>query len=293
MATDPAFFTIPVTISEAGVTLANIAPIQSGTALARVTAGAGAPEEVTFTDLKTALGIETLDAATIKTRYESNANTNPFTDSEQSKLAGLESSKYLGTYPNLSALQTAHPNAEQGNYADVDGGVGAEVARYVWDDDDADWTQLAGASAAETPASIKTLYESNADTNAYDDAAVAKVAASLVAGDLDTLSKINATLTDATLIDTGDSRLSDSRAPTAHTHTASEVTDFAAAVATEIASDPTVASKAPISVGVGHAAHGADANFVRPAGYPLVMWFGTVTPNNMAVGDLYFDTTGS
>ena len=44
--------------------------------------------------------------------------------------------------------------------------------------------------------------------------------------DIDTLSKLNTIVTDATLIDTADARLSDSRTPTAHNHTASEITDF-------------------------------------------------------------------
>ena len=44
--------------------------------------------------------------------------------------------------------------------------------------------------------------------------------------DIDTLAELNAIITDATLIDTNDSRLSDARTPTAHTHTASEITDF-------------------------------------------------------------------
>ena len=44
--------------------------------------------------------------------------------------------------------------------------------------------------------------------------------------DINTLAKINAIITDATLIDTGDARLSNARTPTAHTHPASEVTDF-------------------------------------------------------------------
>jgi len=44
--------------------------------------------------------------------------------------------------------------------------------------------------------------------------------------DIDTLAELNAIVGDATLIDTGDFRLSDARTPTAHTHTASEVTDF-------------------------------------------------------------------
>lgn len=45
----------------------------------------------------------------------------------------------------------------------------------------------------------------------------------LSATDIDTLAELNAIVTDATLIDTGDSRLSDARTPTAHNHAASEI----------------------------------------------------------------------
>jgi hypothetical protein len=48
----------------------------------------------------------------------------------------------------------------------------------------------------------------------------------LVVGDIDTLAKLNGLVTDATLIDTNDARLSDARTPTAHTHTKSDITDF-------------------------------------------------------------------
>ena len=41
--------------------------------------------------------------------------------------------------------------------------------------------------------------------------------------DINTLSALNAIITDATLIDTTDSRLSDARAPTAHTHAATSI----------------------------------------------------------------------
>jgi len=44
--------------------------------------------------------------------------------------------------------------------------------------------------------------------------------------DIDTLSELNSIITDATLIDTTDSRLSDARTPLAHTHVAADITDF-------------------------------------------------------------------
>lgn len=76
---------------------------------------------------------------------------------------------------------------------------------------------------------ISTL---NSQQNIQDTAIAlntAKISATgneLEASDIDTLSELNSIITDATLIDTNDSRLSDARTPLAHTHTKSEITDF-------------------------------------------------------------------
>ena len=111
-------------------------------------------------------------AAQAKAKYESNANTNAFTDADKAKLAGLEGSKFRGLFASEAALpSTGNP----GDYADVDVGTGSNVVRYVWDDDDAQWVEQQGATPGETPASIKTKYEQNPDTNAYSDADKAKV----------------------------------------------------------------------------------------------------------------------
>ena len=110
------------------------------------------------------------DAASIKTKYESNLDTNAYTDAEKTKLAGLESSKFVGQYPDLASLQTAYPTAPVGSYAYVDGGVGQDVTKYIWDNNDSEWVEQLGESAEETPATIKAKYESNPDTNAFTDA---------------------------------------------------------------------------------------------------------------------------
>ena len=107
--------------------------------------------------------------ATIKTKYESNANTNAYTDGEKTKLAGLESSKFLGEFVSLLALQTAFPSPSVGSYAYVDTGTGQDVEKYLWDSSDSQYVLQQGSSTAETPATIKTKYESNANTNAFTD----------------------------------------------------------------------------------------------------------------------------
>lgn len=120
----------------------------------------------------------------LATDYESNANTNKYTDTEKSKLAGLESSKFKGTYVDLTALQTAHPTADAGSYAYVDAGIGEDVQSYIWDNDDNAWVLQTGTGTSETPVSIKSKYESNADTNAFTDADKALVASSLQPSDV-------------------------------------------------------------------------------------------------------------
>lgn len=98
-----------------------------------------------------------------------------FTAAEKAKLAGLEGSHYRGTYLNLTALQTALPTAEPGDYADVDAGAADPVQRYIWDDNDGEWVAQAGSADPVTAAQVKTLYESNPDTNAFTDAEKSKL----------------------------------------------------------------------------------------------------------------------
>lgn len=116
-----------------------------------------------------------------------------YTAAEKAKLAGLEGSHYRGTYLNLTALQTALPTASAGDYADVDAGTADPVQRYIWDDSDDEWVAQAGSADPITAAQVKTLYESNADTNAYTDAEKSKlggVAAGATANaDTDSLSE--------------------------------------------------------------------------------------------------------
>lgn len=113
-------------------------------------------------------------ATNIKTKYESNANTNVFTDGEKSKLATLESSKFLGTFLNVAAIPTV--NAVAGSYADVDAGAGVDVQRYIFDANDSKFVQSTSTVAGETSASIKMKYEDNADTNAFTDTEKTKLA---------------------------------------------------------------------------------------------------------------------
>ena len=97
-----------------------------------------------------------------------------FTAAEKAKLAGLEGGHFKGVFASLAALQVAFPAASAGDYADVDAGVGSATIRYVWDVSDEEW-QPVGSGSPLTAADIKTLYESNPDTNAYTDAEKSKL----------------------------------------------------------------------------------------------------------------------
>jgi hypothetical protein len=121
-----------------------------------------------------------LTAAEIKTLYESNAETNAFTDSDKNKLSLLESSHFRGLFASLGDLQTAIPTGNSGDYARIDGGTGVDSLSYIWDTDDAQWIE--NAPSALTDAEIKSQYENNADTNAYTDAEKTKLGLAIVEG---------------------------------------------------------------------------------------------------------------
>jgi hypothetical protein len=114
------------------------------------------------------------NGAAIKSAYEAEANTNAYTDAEKTKLAGIEGSLFLGTFVSEAALTTAHAAPVVGSYAFVDTGVSTDVQMYIWDDTDAAYVVSTGGGT-ETASSIKTKYESNADTNAFTDAEKAKL----------------------------------------------------------------------------------------------------------------------
>lgn len=127
----------------------------------------------------------TAESSALKTSILSNANTNFLTDEQVTKLNDLESSKFLGLYTTLSALNTAHPSPAVGSYAYVDAGVSSAVQHYIWDDDDDEFVLQQGSSTAETGASIKTKLFSETDTNNYDDEAKGKVDALPAGGPAD------------------------------------------------------------------------------------------------------------
>ena len=95
-----------------------------------------------------------------------------FTQAEKDKLSYLEGSKFVGLFVSESALPLS---GSEGDYANVDGGVGSDVYRVIWDSSDNKWVRLQGVSTELTDAQIKQQYESNPDTNAFTDDEKAKL----------------------------------------------------------------------------------------------------------------------
>lgn len=69
----------------------------------------------------------------------------------------------------------------------------------------------------------------------------------------------------------------DGKAPTSHTHAQADITGLTSILA-----------QVPIVI-----RHGSDAAFARPSAPNPAFWFGSVEPNNIANGDVYWETTTS
>lgn len=89
-----------------------------------------------------------------------------YTTEEKNKLAGLESSLFLGVYGSLAELEAAHPTSDRpGEYAFIP--AGGNIYMFVWDTITRMWVTIGSGSEAITAEQVKTLYESNPDTNAF------------------------------------------------------------------------------------------------------------------------------
>ena len=85
-------------------------------------------------------------------------STNDFTDPLKTKLEGLQSSHFRGTFVDLDALQAGVDAPVAGDYADVDGGAGRVVERYIYDSNDTSWVQQgAGGGEVLNTSTINTL----------------------------------------------------------------------------------------------------------------------------------------
>lgn len=119
--------------------------------------------------ISTVAGLQSALDSKVSAEVGKGLSSNDYTSAEKAKLAGLESSRFKGMFPTLSALQSSVSSPSAGDYADVDAGTGSEVQRYIWDASDSLWAAQQGASGQLTAAQIKAQYESNPDTNAFTD----------------------------------------------------------------------------------------------------------------------------
>lgn len=182
-----------ITIDNNVVTNAKLADVATSTFKGRATAGSGDPEDLTASQARTILNVEdgaTADqtASEIKTAYESNADTNAFTDTEKTKLSGIETGADVTDTTNVTAAgalmdsevtnlaqvksfdSSDYATAAQGTTADnalpKSGGAmtGAITTNSTFDGRDVatDGTKLdgieAGATADQTDAEIETAY---------------------------------------------------------------------------------------------------------------------------------------
>jgi hypothetical protein len=93
---------------------------------------------------------------------------NFMTDAERLKLAEIEDALFKGVHSSIGALQSVHPLPSIGSYAFIDAGLGEDATVWIWDSNDTQWVE-SGVSGVETPASVKSKYEQNEDTNALSD----------------------------------------------------------------------------------------------------------------------------
>lgn len=136
-----------------------------------VAGGTGATDAAGARD---ALGITTALSVKVDKVVGKQLSTEDYSTAEKSKLAGLDPNHFRGMFATLAALQAAVPAANIGDYAFVDPASGADVIQYLWDSNDGKWVYN-GPTAGVTAAQVKTLYESNPNTNAFTDADKSKL----------------------------------------------------------------------------------------------------------------------
>lgn len=125
-------------------------------------------------------------ASEIKTAYESNSDTNAFTDSEKTKLNSIEVNATADQSDEeiqdiVGAMVSGNTESGIGvTYDDTSGKLNFAVASQTDNNfTNADHTKLdgieLGATADQTDSEIKTAYENNADTNAFTDSEKSKL----------------------------------------------------------------------------------------------------------------------
>ena len=202
------------------------------------------------------------NASSVKTAYESNSDTNAFTDSEKTKLAGIASGAEVNAVDSVNS-QTGAVALDADDIDDTSTAHRFATAAQL--------TKLDGietaSTADQTGAEIKSLYEAESNTNAFTDAEKTKLSGIATGAEVNTVDSVN-TQTGAVVLDADD--ISDAATTNKFT-TASDISKLA---------------------GIESGADVTDATNVSAAGAPIISsGAGTPSSTPSKVGDIYIDTT--
>lgn len=92
-----------------------------------------------------------------------------FTTTLKTKLEDLDDAGFQGFYVDLATLQAAIPVGQDGWWAFIDVNSVTPIQVAVWSEVDIEWQVRPGGGGSITAEEVKTLYESNPDTNAFTD----------------------------------------------------------------------------------------------------------------------------
>lgn len=102
-------------------------------------------------------------ASAIAAKVDTLPNLHLMRQDERDKLAAFDSELYMGVFLTASAIPIV--GARLGSHADVDGGIGEDSQRYIFDVNDNKFVKAVSQIAGETAASVKTKLLANPDTN--------------------------------------------------------------------------------------------------------------------------------
>jgi len=150
-------------------------------------------------------------ASEIKTAYESNSDTNAFTDSEKTKLNNIEANATADQSDEeiqdiVGAMVSGNTESGIGvTYDDTSGKLNFAVASQTDENfTSADRSKLdsieSGATTDQTATEIKTAYESNSDTNAFSDSEKSKLSGIETSADVTDTANVVSSLTSGTNI---------------------------------------------------------------------------------------------
>lgn len=83
--------------------------------------------------------------------------------------AAAKARHFIGLFSTLAALNAASIRKKAGDYADVDGGAGQDVKRYIWDESDAKWVLQGSATQQDLALKLdKSAVKSTTGTSESD-----------------------------------------------------------------------------------------------------------------------------